>query len=105
MNNILLAFIVFLITSCVWVPKKSENQPYANDCKMVTKKYSLTPEVKKKYSACNVEEFAKEGPICLVLAGVVASASAVVSGSLVLVGNTIHWSEYKLSCQTAKVKN
>jgi hypothetical protein len=35
---------------------------------------------------------------CLVIGGFVGSTSAIVSGSIVLIGNTIHWMEYQATC-------
>ena len=61
-----------------------------NDCQLVTKKWSL--ESKKADILGRVD-----GEI-LVAIGAVAVGSLVVSGSVVVVGNTIHWLEQQGSC-------
>ncbi len=35
---------------------------------------------------------------CIVALGLIGPLSYIVSGSIVLLGNTLHWSEYKLNC-------
>jgi hypothetical protein len=66
---------------------------------MATKKLTLKADVNQKYSVCDGGDKKDELLICLVASGVVASASLIVSGSIVLIGNTIHWLEYKASCK------
>jgi hypothetical protein len=98
-KNVLITLLLFFcLTSCVFLPETSENQQYYNECEMATKKLTLKADVSKKYSMCGGKDLKDEPLICLLASGVVASASIVVSGSIVLIGNTIHWLEYKASC-------
>ena len=87
-----------LLSACVFFPKTSPNQYDGGSCGTVTKKLRLEVKVKKKYSICSTRELKKSLGICLVLSGIAASATAVVSGSVVLLGNTIHWVEHKARC-------
>jgi hypothetical protein len=100
--NFKVVFIISLlfscITSCVFLPETAEEQQYYNQCKMATKKLTLKLNVDKQNSLCGGKDFKEDPLVCLVANGVVASASIVVSGSIVLIGNTIHWLEYKTSC-------
>ncbi|NQZ89416.1 MAG: hypothetical protein HRT54_17710 [Colwellia sp.] len=100
--NIKVVFIIslffFCLTSCVFLPETADNQQYYDQCKMVTKKLTLKANINKKHSLCGGKDFKDDPIVCLVANGVIASASIVVSGSIVLIGNTIHWLEYKASC-------
>jgi hypothetical protein len=76
-------FLFFCITSCVFLPKTAADQKYNNQCKMATKKLTLKADVNQKYSVCDGGDKKDELLICLVASGVVASASLIVSGSIV----------------------
>ncbi len=94
-----LTVIFSLLCSCVVVPKKVEY--YDRDCGIVTKKYELTTE---QYSLLgNINECSNEGCVAEVTgaafgAVVMAPFSAVVSGSIVVVGNTVYWLEKQGNC-------
>ena len=66
-----------------------------NDCQLVTKKWSL--EFKNRHLAESME--------ILVAIGAVAVGSLVVSGSVVVVGNSIHWLEQQGFVMTVSPKN
>lgn len=82
------------IQSCVYTPSEAQIQPYAAQCEMITRKLQVESHDIKQCS----------GKSCLVIAGVITPMSAIVSGSIVLVGNTLHWAEYSSSC-SAEEKN
>jgi hypothetical protein len=42
--------------------------------------------------------YEKELVSCLMMGGFIGSTSAIISGSIVLIGNTIHWLEYQTTC-------
>jgi hypothetical protein len=90
--------LLFCVSSCVFLPKTSAEQKYYNQCEMATKKLTLNADISKKYSMCGGQDLKEEPLICLVASGVVGAASLVVSGSIVIIGNSIHWIEYKTSC-------
>ncbi len=61
-------------------------------CKMQTKKLTLSPE-EINGKLCDSDSSANA---CLMFWGVIVPAgSFVVSGSVVLVGNILHWLEYQ----------
>ncbi len=66
---------------------------------MLTKKLTLKPKVRKEYSLCSGKEFLDDPIVCMVFNGVIATATIVVSGSIVVIGNTVHWLEYKSGCK------
>ena len=98
-NFLIISLCFSSLSSCVFLPGTREKQPYSSHCKMVTRKLTLHLDVREKYSVCNGKEFIDDPVGCLLVNSAVTSASAVISGSVVLVGNTIHWLEYKTSCE------
>ena len=84
----LVLILTFNLAACLFVPETTANKN--NDCQLVTKKWSL--EFKKADISGRVE-----GEI-LVAIGAVAVGSLVVSGSVVVVGNSIHWLEQQGFC-------
>lgn len=102
--NRLALLLPLLVSSCVFLPTTAERQKYYDKCKMATKKLTLEPHIDRDYSICHGRDVKKEPLMCLLLSGVVASASLVVSGSIVLVGNTIHWVEYQSGCEPKNTK-
>jgi hypothetical protein len=94
----IISILFFCVTSCVFLPESAQEQNYYNQCEMATKKLTLKADISKKYSMCGGKELKGEPLICLVASGVVGSVSLVVSGSIVIIGNSIHWLEYKTSC-------
>ncbi|WP_299009029.1 hypothetical protein [uncultured Shewanella sp.] len=88
-----------LLSACVFLPKVSSNQYQNGECHTVTKKLVLEEKIKMKYSLCRAEDITHTPMFCLVLSGIVASTTAVASGSVVLAGNTLHWLEYQARCQ------
>tara|TARA_B110000238_G_scaffold9080_1_gene9232 strand:+ start:530 stop:823 length:294 start_codon:yes stop_codon:yes gene_type:complete len=94
-KKILLSSTIFLcLASCAFIPVISDKQPYYQACDMVTKKLTLVATEVGTLESCENGDLQE----CIIGSGILASASYIVSGSLVLMGNTLHWSEYKLSC-------
>ena len=96
LKKVLFSFLAFIcITSCIYVPVNSNKQPYALKCDdMVTKKLTLEERETDDLDSCDDANLSK----CLVNIGIFSSLSFIVSGSVVLLGNTLHWSEYKIRC-------
>jgi len=92
--------MMVLLSSCVFVPETSKNQKYADNCKMVTRQLSLSPkEISGKL--CNDEDTAE---VCLMVYGVVLPVSSfVISGSIVVIGNSLHWLEYQGPCSDSTI--
>jgi predicted ABC-type transport system involved in lysophospholipase L1 biosynthesis ATPase subunit len=98
-NKILFIFLLSSLASCVFIPAVSPEQP---TCILHTKKLVLkTSESKGALGArCT-------GEACLVILGAasaVALSTLIVSGSIVLVGNTVHWLEKEGTCDDGYIK-
>ena len=95
-----LYFLVLLLLGlqgCVAYPKEVWNRADYKRCDLVSREYELKISDKPLKVAGRVTK-TNEAIGLLVMSGVVFSASAVVSGSLVLVGNTIHFLEKQGRC-------
>lgn len=101
----LVVFIVSaILTSCVFVPTTAQKQKYYDKCKMATKKLTVEPKVRSRFKVCDGQGLKEEPLACMVLSGLVGSATYIVSGSVVVIGNTIHWLEYKAGCTPKEKK-
>ena len=95
---VLVVLITFFATSCAFVPKISDKQKYTENCNMFTKNLTLSA-TKIEGQVCND---AKNNDLeaCLMIFGVIVPAgSFIISGSIVLVGKTLHWLEYQGTCE------
>jgi hypothetical protein len=89
--------LILLFTSgCAFYPTTAEQQPRADDCRMHTRALGLDYS-EMPISSC---DGGKEGAaLCLAALGIIVPVgSFIASGSIVLVGNTLHWLEYHGSC-------
>ncbi len=99
--------LVFYLSSCAFYPKFSDKQN--TQCNLVTKKLTLEvfpPNKKKPLNFTGFDISDDFGILFYILAGVVviATVSAIVSGSIVLTGNTIHWIEKEGKCDDGAIK-
>ncbi len=81
MKTLLAALAIALLSACVYVPRTTE--VYDSGCRIQSKQMTLEPVQIAHLGQC-------VGSGCgalLVVAGATAAASAVVSGSIVVVGN------------------
>lgn len=79
-------------SGCIVVPQTRE--VYDPDCRILTRQVMLEAAYVGGFQAC-----AGEGCLAmLTAAGVVTAASAVVSGSIALVGNVVYWIERRGRC-------
>jgi hypothetical protein len=85
--------VALALSGCVYVPRVNER--YDPDCQITSRQYELQPVVMARLDHCRNEECAA----ALVFAGAVAATSAVVSGSIVVVGNVAYWLEKQGRCQ------
>ena len=81
-----------LLAACVVVPQTRE--VYDHDCRMLTRHMTLETAVIGGFHSCGGDGCAA----LLVAAGAVTAASAVVSGSIALVGNIVYWFERQGRC-------
>jgi len=91
--------LALALSACVYVPVVDEPDAASASCKTYTKTMSLnTIEMQGNISiqpGCNRGDCAA---VALASVVVVTAGSALISGSIVLTGNTIHWLEYQGTC-------
>jgi hypothetical protein len=81
-----------LLSSCVIVPVTVEN--FDADCRVVTRHMELQAVQLGAISSCS-----NQGCAALVIAAAgVTAASAIISGSIVVVGNAAYWVERRTGC-------
>ena len=86
--------ILSLLQGCVAYPKAIKGNDYKR-CGLISREYSLeVGDLGFKASSIQPKDILG----VLVISGVVLSATAVVSGSFVLLGNTVHFLEKQGSC-------
>jgi hypothetical protein len=79
-------------TACVVVPQTRE--VYDSRCKVLTKEVVLETAVLGQFQSCG----GRECQVLLVSMGLVTAASAVISGSVAVVGNVVYWFERQGRC-------
>jgi len=93
-SRLLLALVVVLLAGCVVVPQTRET--YDEGCRMMKREVVLETTSAERFKKC-------EGAECtamMVATGVVTAASAVVSGSIAMVGNVLYWFERQGRCKS-----
>ena len=81
-----------LASGCVIVPVTIEG--YDPDCRVVTRHMELKAVQVAAFNACS-----GQGCDAAVLAAFgVTAVSAVVSGSIVVLGNVVYWAEHRADC-------
>ena len=83
-----------MLCACIYVPVVDESE--SAKCNTVTKSLSLD----KIDSEGAISMRCRKEECAVVLAGVatISAGSAIISGSIVLTGNTLHWLEYQGTC-------
>lgn len=93
MKRLLAAGACLLLAACVLVPHTVHG--WDPECRVEVRHMELQP-----VQIASIQHCANDG--CLVLlaaAGATAAASAVISGSISIVGNVVYWLERQGSCQ------
>lgn len=81
------------LQACVVVPRT--DNVYDQDCQMQRRQMTLEVQQIGAFGGC-----ANDGCVALLVGfGVVAAASAVVSGSIAVVGNVVYWIERQGQCR------
>ena len=97
LKRILAIISPLFIYGCTFLPSVSEQQSYASECEMVTRELTLASEFFDLHGGCGTDA---KAPACYLAVAIgVPAVSFVVSGSIVLAGNTIHWLEYQGRCE------
>lgn len=83
------------LTACVFVPRTT--QVFDRDCQVVSNRMVLEP-----VQIAAIQRCSNDSCIAFVVAaGVTAAASAIVSGTIVVVGNVAYWFEKQSNCRRA----
>jgi hypothetical protein len=88
-NTISLIPLALALSGCMVVPVVDNDEAASTSCKTYTRSMSL--KMIDWQPSCNNEE-------CLATVLVIGAGSVLVSGSIVLVGNSAHWLEYQGTC-------
>jgi len=110
------------MVACTFLPGVQEEQPYVSDqCQLVTRQLDLNAYLgsskvdlfndepkqnpPKKSGSSGLKGFGEKGDEAL-LAIIVAWAGVtfVVSSSIVVTGNILHWSEYQGRCDESELR-
>src|SRR5487761_2743365 len=104
-----IAFLAASLSACIYVPVVDENKESAATCETVTKHMSMQNLFEREAhdtqgrsndipinigGGCNSECAAA----ILTAVVVVSAGSAIISDSIVLTGNPVHWLEYQGTC-------
>ena len=108
---ILIFFLSIIIESCLVIPK-TEHSTVSN-CELITKRWTLEFHGIGSNNECygcddfvrGVIECGGEVEECVAILATVSIGWTVIAGSVVVVGNTIHWLEKQGSCEDSLVKN
>ncbi len=93
--RLLVSAAALTLAGCIVVPQTRE--VYDPECRVLTRQMTLETAYIGGFQRC-------AGDGCLALlsaAGAVTAASAVVSGSIALVGSVVYWFERQGQCQRA----
>lgn len=95
---LLLTAALTSLSACIFTPKTALNQPYAEQCVMSTRQLKLdTMNIGGGY-ICHGNS-GRDATACLAAIGIVMPASSlIISGSIVVINNSVHWLEYHGSC-------
>jgi hypothetical protein len=89
---------ILCISACAFLPEEIADDPTQNSCQISSPEWKLTFAEINDVTVCQGN--GKDAAVCLLTIGLVVPAgSFVVSGSIVMVGNTLHWLEYQGRCQ------
>lgn len=93
----------FTLTACAFVPRVAENQD--NQCELVTKELTLELVGADPGGVVGINCSTPECVIApLAVAAAVSTATLIVSGSIVVIGNTIHWLEQEGKCDDSVIR-
>ena len=88
--------LLLLLAGCIVVPRST--QVYDPQCRAYVKQMVLEAEVIGAIGHCHNDGCA----VMLASMGIVSAASAVVSGSVAVIGNIVYWAERQGRCPTAE---
>ena len=109
-KKLYIVILSFICGSCLVLPKTETTS--VRNCELVTKKWTLEIHnigVNNECRGCGdivrgILECGGEVEECVAMAAMVSVGWTVIAGSVVVVGNTIHWLEKQGSCDESIVK-
>ncbi len=104
-NRLVLILLSSTACACVVVPKKVAS--YDEKCMVSTQKVELTTEQIQIFEAitCNNNDCKTQFVGAIASSALVTTTSAIVSGSIALVGNTLYWLESQGECPNMNQQN
>ena len=92
--------LVCVLSACVFVPQKERSS--SEGCDVYKAKWSLAAEPLRGYIDCHGS--GQDTQACMLSVGVVLPlGSLIISGSIVLIGNTLHWLAHSKRCVQHKI--
>ena len=88
--------LALLLQACVFVPRTTTK--FDEDCHILARHMTMEPVQIAQLSSCTNSQCTE----FMVIAGITAAASAVISGSIVIVGNVVYWMEKQGRCLQVK---
>jgi len=88
--------VALLISGCIYYPKRVE--VYDSDCNIRTRKLTLGVIGSNSVPSCS----GGNAGACLAAIAAVGPVTAVVSGSIVVIGNTLYYMEKEGPCAASK---
>ena len=96
--------LISFLSGCIMVPKTHEFQE--PKCELITKKLTVDVMIAERKGTKITDETDPRGIIILPFIFVyLFTPSVIVSGSIVAVGNTVHWIEQEGTCDDGKIRN
>lgn len=96
---ILTLIISITLSGCIFTPVANQHQPYSNNCDLKTQKLTISEAKQQHIVNCKIMSNENDLLGCILLEGILLPATSfIVSGSIVLINNSIHWIEYKGKC-------
>ncbi len=107
---LLLGSLALSLSSCLVLP---QTEPKAQDCELATRSWTLTvvnADVDAQVTLNEMQRLSAsdcDRPECLILVApalAVSAGSAIVSGSVMVVGNSLHWLERQGRCDDSTTR-
>lgn len=93
--------LIFLLSGCVFYPRTTDH--YDWDCDIHSRRLVLDSAYILEQCAEDPHgRYDSDGTVCLTGLLTVSASSAIVSGSIVVVGNTVFWLEERAACAARK---
>jgi len=94
-NRLLLVMLLAgALNACGFMPVTQTDHKYAEECGVITKAWKLDTWG----ASDNLSISGCSDPECLLLFMSVPAATAIISGTIIAIGNTVHWLEKQGKC-------